>query len=115
LAADAEEYLSVHFREDCDLATISRDVGASPHHLSRVFKRVTGESLSSTRTKLRISFALGRILEGADDLSTVAVDAGFYDHSHLTNSLRRELGSSPTELRARLASGHADTRNPTGR
>lgn len=102
LVHDAEEYLSTHYRSDCDLPTIARAVGSSPHHLSRVFKRATGESLSRRRMRLRLNEAVRKIEEGADDLSRVAVDCGFYDHSHLANSFRTHFGMSPTEMRGRL-------------
>jgi AraC-like DNA-binding protein len=102
LVDETEEYLSTHFRSDCDLTTIARAVGASPHHLSRVFKKVTGESLSRRRMRLRLNEAMRHIDEGADDLSRVAVDTGFYDHPHLTNSFRAHFGVSPTAVRSRL-------------
>lgn len=102
LVDETEEYLWAHFRSDCDLVTIAWSVGASPHHLSRVFKRITGESLSRRRMRLRLNEALRHIAEGATDLSRVAVDSGFYDHSHLTNSFKTHFGVSPTTLRSRL-------------
>lgn len=101
---DAEEYLSVHFRDYCDLSTIARHVGSSSHHLSRMFKQVTGESLSRRRMRLRLAGALSEILDGADDLSRVAVESGFYDHSHMTNSFRSHFGVTPKEARLEATS-----------
>lgn len=101
---DAEEYLSVHFRDQCDLSTIARHVGSSSHHLSRMFKQVTGESLSRRRMRLRITGALSEILDGADDLSRVAVESGFYDHSHMTNSFHFYFGVTPKEARLEATS-----------
>jgi AraC-like DNA-binding protein len=103
LVDETEEYLCAHLRSDCDLPTIARAVGASPHHLSRMFKMITGESLSRRRMRLRLNEAMRQIDEGADDLSRVAVDSGFYDHSHLSNSFRAHLGLSPTATRSRLS------------
>ena len=93
----AEEYLATHFREDCGLSRVARHVGYSSHHLSRSFKSITGESVSERRMRLRLSHALSRILDGADDLTTVAVESGFYDHSHMANSFRRYFGATPTQ------------------
>lgn len=101
---DTEEYLSVHFRDHCDLSTLARQVGSSSHHLSRVFKQVTGESLSRRRMRLRLAGALSEILDGADDLSRVAVESGFYDHSHMTNSFRYHFGVTPKEARLEATS-----------
>jgi AraC-like DNA-binding protein len=84
--------------------TVAAAVGASPFHLSRVFKRATGQSLTEYRTALRVRFAIDQIADGADDLSRLAVEAGFYDHAHMTNTFRRRLGSPPSVLRTWLAS-----------
>jgi AraC-like DNA-binding protein len=96
---DTRQFLAARFREDIDLATLAMAVGASPFHLSRIFKRATGSSISEYRTALRIRCAIDRIASGADDLSRVAVEAGFYDHAHMTNTFRRRLGAAPSQLR----------------
>lgn len=99
IADGAGEHLALHFREDCDLSHVARDVGVSPHHLSRVFKTVTGKSLTRRRTQLRLRYALEQIVSGCDDLSAVAVESGFYDHPHMANSFRTHLGISPSMVR----------------
>jgi AraC-like DNA-binding protein len=102
LVSDVEELLSIGFRDDLCLSTIARQVGASPHHLSRVFKQVTGENMSRRRMRLRLNHALEQVLGGADDLSRVAVEAGFYDHSHLSNSFRAHFGVTPSSARSTI-------------
>lgn len=99
IVLDAEEFLSVHFRDHCDLSTVARQVGSSPHHLSRMFKHITGESLSRRRMRLRLAGAVSEILDGASDLSRVAVQSGFYDHSHMTRSFNSLIGVTPNEAR----------------
>lgn len=32
--------------------------------------------------------------------ASVALENGFYDHAHLTNTMRRRLGMTPSELRS---------------
>lgn len=100
LVAAAEEYLSVSFREHADLASIAKELGTSPHHLSRWFRRLTGESMSRRRMRLRLGFALDQVVGGAEDLSMVAVESGFYDHAHLTNSFRAHFGTTPEAARS---------------
>ena len=104
LVDEARQYLAWHFREDLDLVTVAAVVGSSPFHLSRIFKRVTGRSITEYRTALRIRFAIDRMAAGDDDLSRLAVEAGFYDHPHMTNTFRQRLGSPPSHLRNWLAS-----------
>jgi AraC-like DNA-binding protein len=96
------QYLAWHFRQELDLSTVARAVGSSPFHLSRLFKKATGRTITEYRTALRVRFAIDRLAEGDDDLSRLAVEAGFYDHSHMTNTFRRRLGSPPSHLRVWL-------------
>ncbi|WP_348652834.1 AraC family transcriptional regulator [Polyangium sp. y55x31] len=43
-----------------------------------------------------------RLLGGARDLTALALDLGFADHSHFTNAFRREFGCSPSAVRRLL-------------
>ena len=103
LVADTKEQIGASYRENLDLATLARRVGSSPFHLSRVFKRVTGHSLTDHRTSLRVRHILHGLAEGADDLARLAVEAGFYDHPHMTKEFRRRFGSLPSVMRSVLA------------
>lgn len=102
LVDDAGAYLAANYHTDFDIEEMARQVGSSPHHLSRVYRRATGRTISGQRTELRLRRAIDLIAQGADDLSRVAVDAGFYDHSHMTRTMRRHAGATPSALRALL-------------
>lgn len=90
--------------------TISRVVdlaqmlGCSPHHLSRLFREETGHGLAQFRSALRIELALERLMQGENNLARVAADLGFADHAHLTRTMRRTLGQTPSAMRALMAS-----------
>jgi AraC-like DNA-binding protein len=103
LVDDTRQYLAHHFHLDLDLATVAAAVGASPFHLSRVFKESTGFSLTRYRTALRVRSAIEMIAGGADNLSRVAVEAGFFDHAHMTKTFAMRLGKSPSKLRSWMA------------
>jgi AraC-like DNA-binding protein len=103
LVNDAREHLATNYRQNIDLATVARHVGSSPFHLSRVFKHVAGQSMTAYRSALRIRHVTDRIAEGAEDLSALAIDAGFHDHAHMTNAFRQRTGVSPSALRPLLA------------
>jgi AraC family transcriptional regulator len=91
--------LCVRLAERLTLGDIGRDVGVSPFHLTRVFRRATGQSIHGYRTGLRVRTAVDRIRRGTSDLAAVAVDVGFASHSHLTDSFRRVLGTTPSSIR----------------
>ncbi len=99
LVDDAAEYLAVYYSEDASLRTVASMVGSSPHHLSRIFRSKTGLTLSEYRTQLRVCAAIDQLAQGAEDLTTVAVDVGFYDHSHLTRTMRKHLDMTPGDIR----------------
>jgi AraC-like DNA-binding protein len=81
------------------LVLLSRMVGCSPHHLSRLFHRRIGKTLVQHRLELRVHQALERLRDHDTTLAEVAADTGFADHAHLTRSFRRFLGVTPSELR----------------
>lgn len=82
------------------LVALGRVTGCSPHHLSRVFARLTGLTVSQYRNRLRVSLALERVAEGEPDLAGLACDLGFADHAHLTRTVRAATGRTPSSLRA---------------
>lgn len=84
------------------LVDVARRVGASPHYLSRVFRRETGETLTRFRNRLRVRRALDRIEGGENNLARLAADLGFSDHAHLTRTVRDEVGHTPSAVRALL-------------
>jgi len=84
------------------LVDLSRDLGCSPFHLSRMFRRMTGVSLRRYHARLRARAAAERLRQGASDLTALALDLGYADHSHFTNAFRLEWGEAPSRFRRAL-------------
>ncbi|RFU37836.1 helix-turn-helix domain-containing protein [Actinomadura logoneensis] len=83
-------------------------VGSSPHHLSRVFRRVTGRTITAYRNDLRVRAVLEDLAQGPDTaLADLAAAHGFTDHSHLTRTIRNHLGECPSALRGKLTAAGA--------
>ncbi len=101
LADDARAVLAAE--PTLGLAALGRAVGASPHHLSRVFTTVTGSTLSAHRERLRLARVLDRLSEGEQDLAGLARELGYTDQSHMTRAVRRAAGLPPGRLRALLS------------
>ncbi|HTV91546.1 MAG TPA: AraC family transcriptional regulator [Verrucomicrobiae bacterium] len=80
------------------LLQLAREVGVSPYHLTRAFRRATGLSLHAYRMQLRLQAGLERASSG-EALARVAVDCGFAHHSHFTSAFRRHFGTVPSQLR----------------
>lgn len=71
----------------------------SPYTLSRAFTRELGISLTHYRNRVRVGRAMDRIEAGEPSLALLAADLGFADQAHLTRTIRRHLGHTPTALR----------------
>ena len=95
----ARRFLATRLGEPVSLETISGAVGVSPFHLCRVFRAITGTTVSRYRHRLRLRAALGRVAQAEADLSAVALDHGYSSHSHFTAAFRREFGLTPTQFR----------------
>jgi AraC-like DNA-binding protein len=84
------------------LPELARELSVSPHHLSRVFRAMTGHTVSRHRMRLRTRAALDRLAAGEQSLARLSADLGFADQSHLCRVLRQETGRPPSALRELL-------------
>ena len=100
------QHVRAAIARDPGRATSLRDMAAavelSPFQLCRAFSRVSGETLTAYRTRLRLLSSLARVRDG-DDLTTVAIEFGFSSHSHFTSAFRRTFETVPSRLRERSA------------
>jgi AraC-like DNA-binding protein len=71
----------------------------SPFHFCHVFRQVAGTSIYDYVLQERLAQALDAVLDGDDDLTTIALDAGFASHSHFTARFRGFFGCTPAALR----------------
>ncbi|WP_200209407.1 helix-turn-helix domain-containing protein [Micromonospora coerulea] len=86
------------------LEEVAREIGTSPHHLSRVFQRMTGSSLTAYRNRLRVRAVLDTLAEpDGRPLGALASEYGFADQAHLTRVVRDQVGHPPARLRRLLA------------
>ncbi|HEX5133439.1 MAG TPA: AraC family transcriptional regulator [Candidatus Krumholzibacteria bacterium] len=102
IADSAREYLNAHFRENIRLDEIAREVGASPFHLSRIFRRHTGVAIRGYLHRLRLGAAMHALAGSDAPITRIALDTGFSSHAHLTALFARELGVPPSHVRGLL-------------
>ena len=91
-------------QEAGDLATLARDAGLSPSHLSRIFKSQIGVPISRFRNQQRLRRFLA-IYGGGRRTTTLAaaLQAGFGSYAQFHRVFREETGRSPSALRAAAA------------
>lgn len=98
LLGRAKEYLAANLAAPLRLRHIARSVGTSPAYLTTVFSRLEGVPLHKYLVRLRLARALVE-LPHATDLTGLAFDLGFSNHSHFTAAFRRAFGCTPSRFR----------------
>ncbi|MEX1994619.1 MAG: AraC family transcriptional regulator [Steroidobacteraceae bacterium] len=81
------------------LADIAEELDLHPVHVTRMFKRHHGITLSRHLKQLRLHHATRAMLETGEPLAALAGHHGFADQSHLTRELQRGTGWTPHRLR----------------
>jgi AraC-like DNA-binding protein len=108
LVARAKEFLAARCNSPVRLSDVAAHAGASPAYLTSVFRRFEGVPVHRYLTQLRLAQALLK-LPHATDLTALALEVGFGNHSHFTATFRRAFGCTPSafrELTRRTRSPH---------
>lgn len=101
--AQAQEILATGFAKHLSLEEIADSCGVHPMHLSRAFRQAYGKSVGQALRETRLRAATQLLLRSESPLADVAASCGFYGQSHLTNTLRKHVGFTPSELRSLAA------------
>lgn len=80
------------------LRVLATAAGMTPFRLCRAFSRVTGETMTSYRTRLRLLSSLERLRAG-ESITDIALAFGFSSHSHYTAAFRIAFGVPPMRWR----------------
>lgn len=101
-ASHAEEYvkttityLADHFAEPQSLEMLAALSGISKHHLSRLFKQYTGESVFSHLTRLRLRHAEAALCSGVS-VTEAALAAGFESLPYFSRVYKKYMGVPPS-------------------
>jgi AraC-like DNA-binding protein len=94
---EARQLIAIRFREEFSLSDLARQVNASPGHLARGFRALTGTTVHDYRMQLRLRAALPLLPDFRNDLSSLALDLGFSSHSHFGEAFRRQFGLTPSD------------------
>jgi AraC-like DNA-binding protein len=101
VARTVQELLTAQYRSEVKLADLARTVHHSPYQLCRIFRQQSGYTIHQYLNQLRLRTALEEIVQGADDLTNLALDLGYTSHSHFTQAFRQTFGLPPSRLRRR--------------
>lgn len=88
-------------REPLGLDELAEVTGRSKSYLSRVFPLVTGYSVTAYLRARRLSDAARQLADGAPDILSVALEAGYGSHEAFTRAFRDQFGVPPQVVRQR--------------
>jgi len=97
-AVKACRYIEAQVDRIPTLAELGREVGLSPAHLQRVFKRVVGVSPRKYADTLRVD-RLKRQLRGGDAIAGALYSSGYGSTSRLYEKAGAQLGMTPSAYR----------------
>lgn len=94
-----EEYINNNLDSQLYLKDMAHAVFMSPFHLSRTFKRITGQSIIGFIHEQRLAKAEELLLNTALSITEIAGKVGFNDTAYFATCFKNKIGVSPTQRR----------------
>jgi AraC family transcriptional regulator len=95
------DYIRNHLGTDLRLSELAENVGMSHWHFCRSFRQSTGMSPHQYVLRQRIEEAKRKLVRRDADLSEIAAELGFNNHSHFTSTFKKIAGCTPRQFRSR--------------
>lgn len=96
----AVAYIESRLAEPLTVPGIARAAGVSHNHLTRLFRRATGDTVIAYIRHRRLERAHHLLRESTLSIPAIAAQIGIPDLQAFNKACRRELGASPRALRA---------------
>jgi AraC family transcriptional regulator len=93
-------FIESHLAQTIDLDDVAQAGGASRFHIARAFPVATGWPVISYLRARRLTEAARQLADGAPDILSVALDAGYGSHEAFTRAFRDQFGVTPERVRA---------------
>ena len=96
--------------QDANLSVeyIADKIGFSRGHLTRVYKQITGMSISTKIADCRLDAAAKLLVETNKKVSDIVNDVGYINSSHFTVTFKHKFGESPLNYRKRYGQRKKD-------
>ena len=98
LAERARLFIEERYSERISLGTIAQELGVSKEHLSRVFKKKFGCTVTEKIHAVRIETAKRLMQDGEVSLKQVCYETGYQSYNDFYRNFRKVTGLSPKEF-----------------
>ncbi|MFT3792796.1 MAG: AraC family transcriptional regulator [Rudaea sp.] len=105
-------FIESHSAASISLDDVARSACVSRYHLCRAFGAATGQSVMGYLRGRRLSKAACALADGAADIFSVALGAGYGSHEAFTRAFRDQFGMTPEQLRAERCIEHIQIVEP---
>lgn len=100
LIMKVKQYIAEHYHHNqLSLQEISRHVGVSPSHLSKIFSQEAKQTLTEFITQTRIQKAMELLKTTRYKTFEIAFEVGYQDQHYFSNIFKKLTGMTPMEYR----------------
>lgn len=96
---ELQHYIKERIHESLKLQDLSDHVSLSPNYLSKLFKQVTGETITTYTQSIKIARSIEYLSDPTISLSEIAERLGFYDQFHFSKVFKAYTCLSPSNYR----------------
>lgn len=93
------QFISEHYREEIGRNEIARWLFLTPEHVSRMYKKQTGVSLTDYINMYRIEKAKALLEETESSVSEIAVKVGYDNFTYFSTLFKKYVGITPNQYR----------------
>lgn len=97
--AEAQEYISRHFKEDIHVGSIAGAASLSKYHFSRLFKKETGFSPHEYLQDVRIRHAKQLLTGTRLSVEEIGYECGFSSTTHFIRAFKKRTMVTPAHFR----------------
>jgi two-component system, response regulator YesN len=99
LIKEVEKYIEKHFQENISFTGVAKQYRVNSTYLSRVFKTVTGKSLSRYLEDIRIDTARLLLEQSDNAIQEISSSVGYTDNQYFHRVFKKGTGMTPNEYR----------------
>jgi two-component system, response regulator YesN len=99
LVARIRQFIQEHLSEDVSLHAIAEEVHMHPTHVSKLFKRETGETISDYLLRLRMEKAVRLLKDSRYKVYEIAARLGYKNPTYFIKVFKERYGVTPQDFR----------------